>query len=270
MKKGIIIALACTVAVGGYYYSESVAGSNTPEQTESQTQINNEVVSDDNSSEEVNGTEMQEESENPAETVYSENASPEKEERIVPAFTPTKRIQGKFIEVMQRRFDEDDKVECDRFEEIYGFRPSIDGSHLTTKQCADLTIIGADYKTEKFNELLKQMVKAGYADEDIFFGEHVDFISDEYILKYCNLLTMMCNAYNDPNYGIADTDRMRLLDDMQLSVDSLFEYIRQHPDNVPDEVTETKEYVELTYAAEYGYRPFDEPTREQKLALLDR
>lgn len=234
MKKAIIAVIACVTAVGGALYSLSGSAAGT--------------IDTDNKS-------FNSEAADEAVTASVTDTAPE---RISPAFTPVKRIKGDLSEVLDMAASEDNAVLYDRFEKVYGYK-AYSGNQTEGNDDLKLIMVGSDLNTEHFNEMLRQMVKDGYAYQGINMLEDKDFLSDEYILNYCDLMNMMCNAYNDPSYEISDTDRVRLLNNMELSIDSLFEYVRDHSGQAPEEVKETIRYEQQTWAAEYGYEPFTTP-----------
>lgn len=237
MKKAIIAVIACVTAVGGALYSLSGSAAST---------IDLENKSFNSGA---------------ADAAVAVSVTDTTPKRISPAFTPVKRVKGDLSEVLGMAASEDNVKLYDRFEKVYGYSyNAYSGNQSNGDDDLKLILVGAELNTERFNELLRQMVKDGYADESVFFEDDINFTSDENILKYCDLMNMMCNAYNDPDYEISDTDRVRLLHNMELSIDSLFEYVRNHSKQAPEEVKETIRYEQQTWAAEYGHEPFTTPT----------
>lgn len=235
MKKAIIAVIACVTAAGGALYSLSGSAAGT--------------IDPDNRS--FNSAAVDE--------AVAASVTDTIPERISPAFTPVKRIKGDISEVLDMAAIEDNVILYDRFEKVYGYK-AYSGNQSNGDDDLKLILVGGELNTERLNEMLRQMVKDGYAYQGIDMLEGKDFLSDEYILNYCDLMNMMCNAYNDPAYEISDTDRVRLLSNMELSIDSLFDYARDHSGQVPEEVKETIRYEQQTWAAEYGYEPFTTPS----------
>ncbi len=183
------------------------------------------------------------------------NSSETKNEAHVSVrFSSAKRLVNDLDEVKNQ-------VNAEREEEVgriisekYGFDAGSDD--LSEKQQIDMMYEYGNYDNEKLTEIFKKIADDGYGTEDLIF-EDEDFRSEENIERYCDLIKMTCNAYNDPDYDLSDYERVRILGFIENSVLTLNTYIYQHKDNTPDCVYETRDYESNTFLTECGYRPLE-------------
>ncbi len=174
-------------------------------------------------------------------------------DRIKPQFTPVKRISVNLDQLKKQEFEEITPYIRQRLMEKYGISPELSWEELTDNQITYFNVEEYFYFLEKESELRKKLADDGYCDKEmlmIYEDEDVDLMSGENIMNYCNIITMECNAYNDPDYELSDIDRLKLIRHMRVSLFSFKEYFRQHEDNIPDEVMETYEYEKQTYNLE--------------------
>lgn len=259
MKKSIITAISAVVCMAiacGVYGSVSYRNKNSDiEMIEKpiQSQTKTEIVTDESvtlhEAETKEDDNVQEESSQAVDTINRE--------RIRPLFTPTKRITADMDEVQKQEYSESTQTVRKDFEDKYGISPEANESDMTEKQRSAL---GIDYTydyIDRIKTLKEKFVEDGYGYEGILKKVTANADSDEYMLNYCDKMTMICNAYNDPDYEISDTDRLRILNKIEYSVITLKRYLNKHPNDALSEVKETLEYEEMTYAAEYGHKTLE-------------
>ena len=131
----------------------------------------------------------------------------------------------------------------------------------TNETILELNRIGLNFENEKLYTVLEKLSNDGYGDsgKDIIYVTG-SFKLKENITKYCDLIIMACNAYNDPNYEISVHDRVVLLDFFDGAYSTLSRYgLKGKEDGefiwsdeeIPDEVNVAKEIALKTLNAEY-------------------
>ena len=176
------------------------------------------------------------------------------EDHVSVEFYPAKRIEGNIKEVRNQVKNERSNKVREIIIQKYGFDP--ENNALTSEQEYQMIFETGEYDNALLTEIFKKISRDGYGSEKyIFNGE--DFTSEEHIVRYCDLIKMTCNAYNDPDYSLTDFERMIILDFIENSVLTLNMYISEHGDNTPKEVYETHDYESNTFTKECGYKPLE-------------
>ena len=232
MKKSIIIAMACTLVTGAALIGtvNVFAGTGSTEQP---------VKSDTEVSEEAQNTYVR--------------------------FSPTARITGD-IKAVAETSQKQEKEEFTRIiVEKFGYDPRTREETLDKDTFSELCKMGVKFENDKTYSIFEKMSEAGYGDsgKDIIYTDG-SFDLEKDVTRSCDLVIMVSNAYNDPNYEISDTDRIRVLNFLDGACTTLSGYgvkgkengkLIMSVDTIPEEVTVAMDIAAKTYAAEYGSYP---------------
>lgn len=236
MKKSIITAIACTLVTGAAIIGAVTvfAGKGDSEQP---INVDSEITTE--------------------------------ESKVYLQFSPVKRILGDIDTIREQTKKEDNAELTRRIVEKLGYDPRSQKEPLDENTFAELCKIGSDFENDKIYNILEKLLNDGYGNfgtDDIKYFVYVtkDYDFEENVGKYCNIIMMTVNAYNDPDYEISDTDRVRILDFLEGAYSALTEYgvigkengkFIMSVDEIPEQVTTAKEAASKTVYAEYGRMP---------------
>ena len=167
---------------------------------------------------------------------------------------------------MEAAKKEDNDEAVKRIISKFGYNPKEPGNAVDNETDIECMSIYAEYESETINNLLEKIAEDGYGQVGKTFRNGEDFTSAENIERYCDLIIMACNAYNDTDYEIPDTDRARLLEFFEKSFLTLSLYGQQgkingeiimNTEKIPDEVNTAMEYCSMTFEAETGHKPLE-------------
>ena len=234
MKKRIAVVIACALAIGATAAGTTVLLAEASAKTD--TIMN--------------------------ETDNRNIAGSEKKFNVQPEFDASAHIKGRYYQLIDEK--EKNNIKEVRNEvfakegfdinELYENKSeSMDDNaqHEYLSRHAVVSKYVGEYESHMLQELFIRFANDGYGDPDLIWEEEKAVeIRENDINRFCNVLTMCLNAYNDPEYEISDTDRVRLIDYFDYADSCIAEYKKSHPDEDLDKSDLTSLYIEKTVAIE--------------------
>lgn len=192
---------------------------------------------------------------------------------IDPVFQASEHIKGRYNEVKDQvgKADntiikqivlEEEGINLDAYYrgEVHSSKNYSETDYYSGKLDMKIDALASKYYSDMQINLVDKITVDSNTDPSIvnYNGEcEFDGMAPKDMDKYCNTVNMVLNAYNDPNYELSDSDRMRLLDWFESVYDVFIQYKYFYPDMNNDRVDLTMRAVYNTVMTECGHAPLE-------------
>lgn len=147
----------------------------------------------------------------------------------------------------------DDEKIRDIVKEKYGFDPYKE-EKITFEMENKILSAEIEYKNEILIDLVNRVADSKAGDPELRLTKDQPVRIDIDTERYCNIIKMCCNAYNSFDFEMSDIDRIRMIDHLNDSYNSISDYVYKTGDDNNPLVTETYELIEKTIVPENGYQ----------------